>query len=207
MSDTLYLSAEVREKVGKGASRVLRRAGRIPAVVYGSSQEPIAVHVEEKALIKAMSTGHFFNSIVELTVNGEALRTLPKDAAFHPVTDRPEHVDFLRVSATHAVHVRVPLVFRNELASPGIKKGGTLNIAVHELEVAAVPEMIPDDIAVDLTGLDVGATIHLSDVIVPEGVRVITHEKNMTIATIMAPPALKSTEGDTTKDDGKKKKK
>ena len=199
MSETLQLSAEPREKVGKGASRVLRRAGRIPAVVYGGNLEPVAVHLEEKALGKALGTGHFFNSIVELTVGDLVIRTLPKDVAFHPVSDRPEHVDFLRVSATHAVHVKVPVLFINEDASPGIKKGGVLNIVAHELELISIPEAIPNDITVDLTGLDVGASIHMHDIKLPAGVKVVTHEDVATIATIVAPSALKSSEGDTAK--------
>ena len=199
MSETLQLSAEPREKVGKGASRVLRRAGRIPAVVYGGNLEPVAVHLEEKALGKALGTGHFFNSIVELTVGDLVIRTLPKDVAFHPVSDRPEHVDFLRVSATHAVHVKVPVLFINEDASPGIKKGGVLNIVAHELELISIPEAIPNDITVDLTGLDVGASIHMHDIKLPAGVKVVTHEDDATIATIVAPSALKSSEGDTAK--------
>ena len=199
MSETLYLSAEPREKVGKGASRVLRRAGRTPAVVYGGNLEPLAVHLEEKALRKALSSGHFFNSIVELTVGDLVVRTLPKDVAFHAVSDRPEHVDFLRVSATHAVHVKVPVLFVNEDASPGIKKGGVLNIVAHELELIAIPEAIPDDITIDLTGLDVGASIHMHDIVVPAGCKVVTHEADATIATIVAPSALKSSEGDTAK--------
>jgi large subunit ribosomal protein L25 len=199
MSETLHLSAEPREKVGKGASRVLRRAGRTPAVVYGGNIEPLAVHLEEKALKKALGSGHFFNSIVELTVGNLVVRTLPKDVAFHAVTDRPEHVDFLRVSATHAVHVKVPVRFINELDSPGIKKGGVLNIVAHELELIAIPEAIPDDITVDLTGLDVGASIHMHDIVLPKGCKVVTHEADATIATIVAPSALKSTEGETAK--------
>jgi large subunit ribosomal protein L25 len=199
MSETLHLSAEPRDKVGKGASRVLRRAGRTPAVVYGGNIEPLAVHLEEKALKKALGSGHFFNSIVELTVGNIVVRTLPKDVAFHAVTDRPEHVDFLRVSATHAVHVKVPVLFINELASPGIKKGGVLNIVAHELELIAIPEAIPDDITVDLTGLDVGASIHMHDIVLPKGCKVVTHEADATIATIVAPSALKSSEGDTAK--------
>jgi large subunit ribosomal protein L25 len=199
MSETLHLSAEPREKVGKGASRVLRRAGRTPAVVYGGNIEPLAVHLEEKALRKALGSGHFFNSIVELTVGNLVVRTLPKDVAFHAVTDRPEHVDFLRVSATHAVHVKVPVLFINELDSPGIKKGGVLNIVAHELELIAIPEAIPDDITVDLTGLEVGASIHMHDIVLPDGCKVVTHEADATIATIVAPSALKSTEGDTAK--------
>ena len=200
MSETLHLSAEPREKVGKGASRVLRRAGRTPAVVYGDNQTPVAVHLEEKALRKALSTGHFLNSIVELTIDGGAvIRTLPKDVAFHPVSDRPVHVDFLRVSATHAVHVKVPVRFINEDASPGIKKGGVLNIVAHELEVLSIPEAIPTDIPVDLTGLDIGDSIHMHNLTLPDGVKVITHEADATIATIVAPSALKSSEGETEK--------
>ncbi len=199
MSETLHLSAEPREKVGKGASRVLRRAGRIPAVVYGGNLEPVAVHLEEKALKKALGTGHFFNSIVEVTIGDLVVRTLPKDVALHPVSDRPEHVDFLRVSATHAVHVKVPVLFINEDASPGIKKGGVLNIVAHELELIAIPESIPDDITVDLTGLDVGASIHMHDITLPAGCKVVTHEADATIATIVAPSALKSSEADAAK--------
>lgn len=199
MSETLHLSAETRERAGKGASRALRREGRTPAVIYGGNQEPVIVHVEEKALVKALGTGHFFNSIVELDVAGTVVRTLPKDVAFHPVSDRPEHVDFLRLAADHAVHVNVPVVFVNEDASPGLKKGGVLNIVAHELELIATPDAIPDDITIDVTGLDVGASIHLKDVALPAGVKVVSHEADMTIATIVAPSALKSEEGDTTK--------
>jgi len=200
MSETLHLSAEAREQVGKGASRVLRRAGRTPAVVYGDKQTPISVHLEEKALRKALSTGHFLNSIVELSIDGgTVIRTLPKDVAFHPVSDRPVHVDFLRVSATHAVHVKVPVLFINEDASPGIKKGGVLNIVAHELEVVSIPEAIPNDITVDLTGLDIGDSVHMHDLTLPDGVKVITHEADATIATIVAPSALKSSEGEAEK--------
>jgi large subunit ribosomal protein L25 len=200
MSETLYLSAEPREKVGKGASRVLRRAGRIPAVIYGGNLEPIALHLEEKALVKALGTGHFFNSIVDLNVGGIVVRTLPKDVTLHKVSDRPLHVDFLRVSATHAVHVKVPLLFINEEASPGIKRGGVLNIVAHELELVSIPEAIPNDITVDVTGLEIGDSIHMHDIKLPDGVRAITHEADATIATIVAPSALKSSEGDTAKD-------
>lgn len=190
MSETLHMSAEPREQVGKGASRVLRRAGRTPAVIYGGNMDPVSIHLEQKALVKALSSGHFLNSIVELTVDGTTTRTLPKDVAFHPVSDRPVHVDFLRVSATHAIHVKVPVQFVNDVASPGIKKGGVLNIVTHELELLAIPEAIPNDIAIDLTGLEIGSSIHLRDVIIPEGCTFITHELDMTIATIVAPPVV-----------------
>src|SRR6478735_11286168 len=135
MSEQLTLSAETRDRAGKGASRAMRREGRVPAVVYGNKQEALAIHLEEKALIKAMSTGHFMNSVVMIDGVGETVRTLPKDVQFHPVTDRPLHVDFLRISEHTKVHVNVPVHFIDEEASPGIKRGGVLNIVVHDLEL------------------------------------------------------------------------
>lgn len=199
MSETLHLSAETRERAGKGASRVLRREGRVPAVIYGGKQEPVSVHVEEKELIRQLGTGHFFNSIVELTVGGETVRTLPKDVAFHPVTDRPLHADFLRLSADAKVHVEVPVIFANEAASPGLKRGGVLNIVRHELELVCEADKIPDDIVIDVTGLEVGASIHISHVKLPAGVASAITDRDFTIATIVAPSSLKSEEGDTTK--------
>jgi len=200
MSETLTLSAELRERAGKGASRALRRDGRTPAVIYGGNQEPVAIHLEEKALSRALGTGHFFNSIVELTIGGETVRTLPKDVAFHAVNDRPQHADFLRLAANAEVHVNVPVVFQNEEASPGLKKGGVLNIVRHELELICVADAIPDDIVIDVTGLEVGASIHISHVALPAGARSAITDRDFTIATIVAPSALKSEEGDTTKE-------
>ncbi len=196
MSDTLTLPAEARDRVGKGASRSLRREGRVPAVVYGGNQAPLSVHVEEKELRRQLGTGHFFNSIVEIEVDGVTVRTLPKEVAFHPVNDRPLHADFLRLSADSKVHVEVPVVFVNEAASPGLKKGGVLNIVRHELELVCEPNNIPDEISIDVTGLDIGASIHISHVTLPAGVASAITDRDFTIATIVAPSALKSEEGD-----------
>ncbi len=199
MSDTLTLPAETRERAGKGASRALRREGRTPAVIYGGNEEPLAIHVEEKLLVKQLGTGHFFNSIVELEVGGKTVRTLPKDVAFHPVNDRPLHADFLRLSANATVHVNVPVIFANEEASPGLKRGGVLNIVRHELELICQADKIPDDIAIDVTGLDVGASIHISQVKLPEGSKSAITDRDFTIATIVAPSGLRSEEGDNSK--------
>jgi len=196
MSETLTLSAETRDRAGKGASRALRREGRTPAVIYGGNEAPVSIHLEEKALNKALGTGHFFNSVVELTVGGQTLRTLPKDVAFHPVTDRPLHADFFRVSKDSVVHVNVPVVFINEEKSPGLKKGGILNVVRHELEMVCSPDSIPDDIIVDVSGYDVGDSIHISSVALPSGVTSAITDRDYTIATIVAPSALKSEEGD-----------
>lgn len=196
MSETLTLSAETRDRAGKGASRALRREGRTPAVIYGGNEEPIAIHLEEKALAKVLGTGHFFNSVVELTVGGQTLRTLPKDVAFHPVSDRPLHADFLRVSKDSVVHVNVPVVFINEEKSPGLKKGGILNVVRHELEMICSPDAIPDDIIVDVSGYELGDSIHISAVTLAAGVKPAISDRDFTIATIVAPSSLKSEEGD-----------
>jgi large subunit ribosomal protein L25 len=199
MSDTLHLPAETRERAGKGASRALRREGRVPAVVYGGNEEPLAIHVEEKLLIKQLGTGHFFNSVVEVEVGGKTVKTLPKDVAFHPVSDRPLHADFLRLTGNAKVHVEVPVIFTNEAASPGLKRGGVLNIVRHELELVCEADKIPDDIAIDVTGFDVGDSIHISHVTLPAGSASAITDRDFTIATIVAPSGLRSEEGDNSK--------
>ena len=196
MSDMLTLSAETRERAGKGASRAIRREGRVPAGIYGNNEEPESIHVEEKILNKLLGTGHFFNSVVMVEVGGKSVRTLPKDVAFHPVTDRPLHADFLRVSEHATVHVNVPVIFKNEEASPGLKRGGVLNIVAHEIELIVDAAEIPDDVVVDLAGLDVGESIHISAVKLPKGAKAAHDETDFTVATIVAPSALKSAEGD-----------
>jgi large subunit ribosomal protein L25 len=192
MSDTLELSAETRDRVGKGASRALRREGRVPAVIYGNKEDPKGIHVNERELMKLLMTGHFFNSVV--MVAGE--RTLPKDVAFDPVSDRPVHVDFLRISEHARVHVEVPIVF-DDSNCPGIKRGGVLNIVRHELELVVDAANIPDDITISLAGLEVGDSLHISAVTLPEGTVSAITDRDFTIATIVAPSAFKSEQGDT----------
>jgi large subunit ribosomal protein L25 len=198
MSDQLTLLAETRDKGGKGASRELRRQNRVPAVIYGNKQEPVMIHVEEKALVKLLMTGHFSNSVVELELGGKKQITLPKDVAFHPVTDRPIHVDFLRIDKNAKVEVEVPVAFINEEKSPGLKRGGVLNIVRHELQLICDADKIPDDIQIDVTGFDVGDAIHISHVKLPAGSVSAITDRDFTIATIVAPSSLKSSGGDTT---------
>ncbi|RYD40479.1 MAG: 50S ribosomal protein L25/general stress protein Ctc [Sphingomonadales bacterium] len=200
MSDQLVLSAETRDRGGKGASRELRRNGRVPAVVYGGKEEPLMIHVEEKLLMKQLMTGHFMNSVVMIDVGGKQVRTLPKDVAFHPVKDRPIHADFLRISKDSKVQVAVPVVFINEEASPGLKRGGVLNIVRHELELICDADKMPDDIQIDVTGFDVGDSIHISAVTLPKGSESAITDRDFTIATIVAPSAMKSNAGDATAD-------
>ncbi|MBY8828065.1 50S ribosomal protein L25/general stress protein Ctc [Hephaestia mangrovi] len=196
MSDNLTLAAETREQVGKGASRSLRREGRVPAVIYGNNEDPTPIHVEEKALTKLLMTGHFMNSVIMVEVGGKATRTLPKDVTFDVVTDRPVHADFLRISEHAKVHVNVPVNFTNEEKAPGIKRGGVLNVVRHELELVVDAANIPDEIEISLEGLDVGDSVHISHVKLPEGAASAIEDRDFTIATVVAPSALKSSEGD-----------
>ena len=199
MSDALTLPAEARERAGKGASRALRREGRVPAVIYGGKEEPTPIHVEAKELIRQLGTGHFMNSIVMIDVDGKSVRTLPKDVAFHPVTDRPTHVDFLRLSKDAKIEVAIPVVFINEEASPGLKKGGVLNVVRHDLDLICESDKIPDEIEIDVTGKEVGDSIHISEITLPAGSESAITDRDFTIATLVAPSALKkadSGEGD-----------
>lgn len=185
MSDQLTLSAEARDRAGKGASRALRKQGRVPAVIYGNNQEPLSIHVEGKVLMKMLNTGHFMNSVVMIDVNGKENRTLPKDVQFHPVTDRPLHVDFLRISEHARVTVAVPIRFTDEDECRGIKRGGVLNTVRHELELVCDAAEIPDEIEISLKGLDIGDSLHISAVTLPEGVESAITDRDFTIATIV----------------------
>ena len=196
MSDALTLPAEARDRAGKGASRALRREGRVPAVIYGGKEEPTPIHVEAKALVRQLDTGHFMNSIVMIEIGGKTVRTLPKDVALHPVNDRPVHVDFLRLAKDAKVEVNVPVVFVNEEASPGLKKGGVLNVVRHELELVCEADKIPGEIPLDVTGLEVGDSIHISNVTLPEGSESAITDRDFTIATVVAPSALKRSESE-----------
>ena len=200
MSEQLMLPAEARERAGKGASRALRRDGRVPAVIYGEKKEPLSVHVEEKLLTKMLSTGHFMNSVVMIDNGGKAHRTLPKDVQFHPVSSRPIHVDFLRIGEHSQVHVNVPVNFTDEEESPGIKRGGVLNIVRHDLELICDAAHIPEQIEISLDGLDIGDSIHISAVELPKGSKSANDDRDFTIATLVAPSALKSEEGDSDSD-------
>jgi large subunit ribosomal protein L25 len=197
MSDQLTLPAEARDRAGKGASRALRREGRVPAVVYGEKKEPLSIHVEEKLLSRMLSTGHFMNSVVMIDLKGKAHRTLPKAVDFHPVSSRPVHVDFLRIGEHTKVTVGVPVRFDNEDDSPGLKRGGVLNVVQHELQLVCDAANIPNEIHIPLDGLEIGDSVHISQVKLPEGVTAANAEEDFTVATIVAPSAMKAEEEET----------
>ena len=194
MSEQLMLPAEARDRAGKGASRALRREGRVPAVVYGEKKEPLSIHIEEKLLTRMLHTGHFMNSVVMIDYKGKAHRTLPKAVDFHPVTSRPIHVDFLRIGEHTKVTVAVPVRFDNEEESPGLKRGGVLNVVQHELELVCDAAHIPNEIHIALDGLEIGDSIHISEVTLPEGVIPANKDEDFTVCTIVAPSAMKAEE-------------
>jgi large subunit ribosomal protein L25 len=166
----------------------------VPAVVYGEKKDPLSIHVEEKLLAKMLSTGHFMNSVVMIDYQGKPHRTLPKAVDFHPVTSRPIHVDFLRIGEHTKVTVAVPMRFDNDEESPGLKRGGVLNVVVHELEIICDAAHIPNEIHVDLTGLEIGDSIHISQVKLPDGVLPSNKDEDFTVATIVSPSAMKAEE-------------
>ena len=194
MSDQLTLPAEARERAGKGASRALRREGRVPAVIYGDKKQALSVHVEEKLLSKMLQTWHFMNTVVMIDAGGKTHRTLPKDVQFHPVSSRPIHVDFLRIGEHSTVTVAIPVRFDNEEASPGLKRGGVLNVVQHDIELVCDASHIPDELHIDLTGLDIGDSIHISQVTLPKGSKPAIDDRDFTVATLVAPSAMKSEE-------------
>ena len=194
MSEQLTLPAEARERAGKGASRELRRTGRVPAVIYGDKKEPVSVHVEEKLLSKMLSSGHFMNSVIMVEVGGKPSRTLPKDVQFHPVTSRPIHVDFVRIGEHAQVTVNIPVRFVDEEESPGLKRGGVLNVVRHELELICDAAKIPSEISISLAGLEIGDAVHISSVTLPDGAKPTIDDRDFTVATVVAPSAMKAEE-------------
>ncbi|RCL00454.1 MAG: large subunit ribosomal protein L25 [Candidatus Tokpelaia sp. JSC085] len=190
MSRNYTLKAEVRERVGKGSAQQLRRNGKIPAVIYGERQPPLAIALFHKDIDCKIHAGGFRTTVATVEVNSQKIQVLPKDYQLDIVRDVPVHVDFLRISSESVVHVNIPVRFLNEEACPGIKQGGVLNIVRHEIELIVSAIAIPEAIEIDLTGYAVGSSIHISAVNLPEGVKSIIQDRDFTIATIAAPAVL-----------------
>jgi large subunit ribosomal protein L25 len=186
MSKAYELKAEARERVGKGSARDIRRNGRVPAVIYGDKKAPVSISLDYKDLYYKIHGGGFMHTVATLDVGGEKIRVLPKDYHVHPVNDRPMHVDFLRVSANARVTVNIPVHFINQGISVGIKRGGILNIVRHEVEFTCPVDSIPDFIEVDMAGVDIGHSVHISAVKLPEGLKP-TIDRDFTIATVVSP--------------------
>jgi large subunit ribosomal protein L25 len=191
------IKAEMRTKAGKGSSRAIRREGRLPAVVYGAKKEVATITVDLVDIQKLLNTGAFLSTTYDIAIDGgKKEMVLPRDVHFHPVTDWPMHIDFLRLAQDARIAIMVPVNFYNEEESPGLKGGGIINAVRHELELDCPANAIPVSIEIDLTGLDLGDSIHFSDITLPEDVESVIDDRDFTIATIAAPSGLKSDEED-----------
>jgi large subunit ribosomal protein L25 len=191
MPEIISLSAEARARAGKGAARATRRLGRVPAIVYGDHTEPALISLDPRELGRALARPGFFNHLVELSVDGSTQRALPRDVQYHPVSDAPLHVDFMRVGAGAQVTVAVPVVFINQERSPGLRRGGILNIVRHGIEMVCSVDDIPERLIVSLDGLDIGDSIHIGAVELPAGARPVIRARDFTIASIAASSAVK----------------
>ncbi len=186
MADNVQLTAEPRDRIGKGASRAVRKAGRIPAVIYGDKQDPITVSLTYKDVLAQVNTGTFLSTLVDVEVGGEKYRTIPRDVQFDPVRDFIMHVDFLRLGKGARVNVEVQVNFINEDQCEGLQRGGVLNVVRYAVELSCPAEAIPEGLDADLAGLDIGGSIHISDISLPEGVEPTITDRDFTIATIAA---------------------
>lgn len=195
MAANKVLKAQAREGVGKGAARELRRQGRVPAVIYGDKKPPVTVSVEYKDALKFIYAGGFKSHILDLDVDGTVHKVIPRDYQLDVVMDQPVHIDFLRVSGNSKLHVEVHVEFINEEKSPGLKRGGTLNVVRHTVELIAPANEIPEHVTVDLSGTEIGDSIHISAVTLPKGVTPAITDRDFTIATLVAPSGLKSSGG------------
>jgi large subunit ribosomal protein L25 len=190
MAAIKQLAAVTRSGTGKGAARSVRREGRVPAVIYGGGLKPEPISVDYKDVNKLIYSGHFLTSIFELEVEGRKERVLPRDYQLDVVTDRPVHVDFLRLAAGSRVRIGVPVHVINREASPGLKKGGAVNLVLHTVEVMAPADAIPESITIDLAGLDFHDSVHVSAVKLPEGCRAVSSKTDQTVVTIVPPTVM-----------------
>lgn len=185
MAEAIELKGWARARSGKGGARAERREGRIPGTVYGDRKDPETISVDYRAINQQIHTGHFQSTIFVLDLEGKKTRVIPRAVQLDPIRDFPIHVDFLRLGKDAAVTVDVPVRFLNEAASPGLKRGGVLNIVRHEIPVRCPADAIPDNFEVDLTGLEIGDAVHISALKLPEGVRPTITDRDFTVATIV----------------------
>ena len=187
MSENTLISADLRNRVGKGSARAARRAGKIPAVIYGDKKQPISIEIEARMMRKIIHEPGIFSRLLDINVDNGKHTVLMRDIHFHPVSDDPMHFDFLRVSQSSTVSVSVGVEFINEAICPALKIGGVLNIVRYEVELNCLPTSIPEKITVDLSEAKIGDSIHISAVELPEGVTPTITDRDFTIATLQSP--------------------
>jgi large subunit ribosomal protein L25 len=199
MSDITAIVAELRDRAGKGAARATRRTGKVPGVIYGAKQAPICIQIDPRIVWAQITKPGFYTNMFEIDLGaGGKHRCLARDIQMHPVTDQPVHVDFMRVATDSVIHVKVPVHFINEAASLGLKRGGVLNVETHEIEVTCSPENIPHAINIDVGGMDIGDSVHFSQIVLPEGVKPYHMGAKVTVVSIAAPTVARAGEVDAT---------
>jgi large subunit ribosomal protein L25 len=191
MTQTTQISAELRDRAGKGTARATRRAGKTPAVLYGNKQPPVLLAIDAKEIETVSRRAGFFTRLFELKVGNDTFQALARDAQRDPVSEYLVHVDFLRIDPKAKIRIDVPVKFANTDKSPGIKRGGVLNIVAHTVEVWCAATKIPESLAIDVTGLEINDSIHASTLKLPEGVE-LYEDEDFTVATIAAPSAIRS---------------
>ena len=202
MSDMTTISASERERVGKGSARAARRAGLVPAVIYGDKKDPVGITMEAREITKIVHQPGIFGRLLEIDVAGTKSTVLTRDIQFHPVSDVVMHLDFLRVSQSASVAVAVPVEFINEDKCPGIKIGGVLNVVRYEVELNCPATAIPEKITIDLDGVKIGDSIHISAIPLPEGVSPTITDRDFTVATLASPGGGVKNEDDEDAADG-----
>ena len=180
----IELQATARPRAGQGAARQARREGKVPAVIYGDGQAPETIALDYNDLWKQVLKGHFTSTVIEVVVEGKKSRVIPRDLQVDPIKDQPIHVDFMRIGKDGRIRVEVPVRFINDQLSPGLKRGGVLNIVRHDVEVICPYDHIPPFFEVDLTGLEIGRSIHISAVTLPKDAELTIKDRDFTIATI-----------------------
>lgn len=183
-TETIELDAVARPRVGKGAARQVRREGKVPAVIYGDNQPPEAIALDYNEIWKQYLKGQFTSTVFKLNIDGEIRLVVPRDMQLDPVRDTPLHIDFLRIGKDGRIRVLVPVRFINEAQSPGLKRGGVLNVVRHEIEVWCPYDQIPGSFTINLAGVEIGRAFHVSDLGLPEGVSPTIIDRDFTIATL-----------------------
>ena len=186
MATVKELKATARPSVGKGAARAERRAGRVPGVIYGNNQPPLPISVEDRELRQRILAGRFLTTIYDIDLEGKKHRVIPRDFHLDPVRDFPVHVDFMRLGEGATIRISVPLHVQRAESSPGVKRGGTVNIVTHTIDLECGVENIPQYLEADVGALEIGHSLHLSDIKLPAGVKALTREDS-TLVTIVPP--------------------
>ena len=190
----IVLNVQVRARSGTGGARAARMEGMVPGILYGGSEAPVPIAVKMGEFHKALHTGKLLGHLVTLKYGDEFQPVIAKDVQFHPVTESPLHFDLFRVDAHSLIRISVPVHFRNQDASPGMKRGGALNVNLHEIEVMAPADAIPEEIVVDMTGLDIGEAVRAEDLILPDRVKITAYHRDATVASISMSSAMASDE-------------